>query len=679
MVDKKMVDKNTDLPSKEIRSFENTLRAMDGPALRRVLLAAVFCLSGSAPALAVDEPSGSLPTVAQAEPAQGAESASIADTNDEPSPSSHLTDQEVADIIYSALVASVAGGDYPLFAWRIYTDVADLSKDAAAAKFALDYARQAKNTEKALLSAYQWVALAPGESEPIESLVHTLMLSGLVDEAVVYFDKILRRMESEGRSRGDALKESLSILIEAENPDVAAQVLMRHIEKYDGRRDHWALLALGTMLQHFQRPQAAIGALEEARSIYLASLDAAPSAPSGRDDSKDASESASESASEVEAQGETEGAAEGETEGETQSAAQKGDQITVPLARLLHANGRSDEALSILEEFIERSPDNHGVRIIYGHTLFESGRRVESRAVFDDIVAKNPKNINARYALAILLLQSNQIDEAAEQFKFISEEGQTSEVYAALFYLARIAEIRGEFIEAISLYRRVRQGDNRFNAQMRVVDLLAEHRDVGLARNHLRTIRPRTWQDMLNIVQLESKILVNAELYEDALEVYDKAIDRFNGSTRLLYQRGVLAIEHLDRLDILERDMRAILKIDPNNVDALNTLGYSLANGTDRYEEAHELIARALKLDPDNQYILDSMGWTLYRMGQPENALEYLRRAMTKKPEAEIAAHLGEVLWALDRKDEARRVWEAALRMNPDDKSLLDALSRFDL
>ncbi len=695
-----VIDKKPDSISSEARSSRGGRRTTARLSFRGRLPAAILYLAGCSMSVAgvAAEPLRTLPMIAQSALSAPAESvrenASAADAKGA-SPIPQLSDQTVADIIYSVLVASVAGEDYPLYAWRIYMDVARLSNDPAAAKFAFDYARQAKDTEKSLQSVYRWSELSPEESEPSKALVHTLIMAERVDEAAVQLEKILQRFQGEGMPRGKSLKESLPILIEAESPDIASQVLMRHIEKYDGRRDHWALLALGTMLGHYQRPMEAIDALEQARAIYLASLDDESDRIAPEDDRQASSpdegialsaERSGAADEAITASADSNGAS---SEGTTASAERSGvpsegdsasaDQITVPLARLLHANGRSDDALSILEEFIERSPGRDDVRIIYGHTLFESGRRAESYAVFNDIVAKSPNNINARYALAILLLQSGQIDEAAEQFEFITVEGQTSEVYAALFYLARISEYRGDVDEAIDLYRRVRQGDNSFNAQVRVVELLAEHRDVGLARNHLRTIRPRSWQNMQDMIRVESRILVDAGLYEDALEVYNKAIGQFKGVSSLLYQRGILAIEYLDRLDIMEGDMRAILETEPDNVDALNTLGYSLADRTDRYEEAYELISRALRLAPDNHYILDSMGWVLYRMGQPERAVEYLRRALTKQPEAEIAAHLGEVLWSLNRKDEARNVLETALQTSPDDENLLDSLRRFGM
>ena len=135
----------------------------------------------------------------------------------------------------------------------------------------------------------------------------------------------------------------------------------------------------------------------------------------------------------------------------------------------------------------------------------------------------------------------------------------------------------------------------------------------------------------------------------------------------------------MDRLDIVERDLRDVLSREPNNADALNALGYTLADRTDRYDEALELIERAYELKPNDHYIVDSMGWIMYRLGRYDEALEHLRRAMELNPDPEIAAHLGEVLWVMGDREEAKRVWNAALEITPDDKRLLDVLKRFGL
>jgi tetratricopeptide (TPR) repeat protein len=134
--------------------------------------------------------------------------------------------------------------------------------------------------------------------------------------------------------------------------------------------------------------------------------------------------------------------------------------------------------------------------------------------------------------------------------------------------------------------------------------------------------------------------------------------------------------EKIGQLDVLEEDLRAILEREPENAQALNALGYTLADHTDRYEEAHELIERALALNPDDFYILDSMGWVLYRLGRLGEAIEYLKRAREIKDDPEVAAHLGEVLWVMGDKDAARDIWDSALKDTPDDQRLLDVIER---
>ncbi len=134
----------------------------------------------------------------------------------------------------------------------------------------------------------------------------------------------------------------------------------------------------------------------------------------------------------------------------------------------------------------------------------------------------------------------------------------------------------------------------------------------------------------------------------------------------------------MDKLDILEQDLRRIIAKDPEHSQALNALGYTLADRTDRYQEAYELIERALELNPDDFYILDSMGWVLYRLGRHEEAVRYLRRAMAIRPDSEVAAHLGEVLWVMGEKQAAKEIWDTALKTTPDDKRLLNVIERFN-
>lgn len=153
-------------------------------------------------------------------------------------------------------------------------------------------------------------------------------------------------------------------------------------------------------------------------------------------------------------------------------------------------------------------------------------------------------------------------------------------------------------------------------------------------------------------------------------------MEQWPDNADLLYARAMLAVS-MDQIAQLERDLRLILVGNPDHVDALNALGYTLADRTERFDAAQAFIERALQLRPDDPAILDSMGWVLYRKGQSERAEPYLRRALEQGFDAEIAAHLGEVLWSLGRRDEAKEVWQHALDEAPEDEYLLRVLSRF--
>ena len=138
-----------------------------------------------------------------------------------------------------------------------------------------------------------------------------------------------------------------------------------------------------------------------------------------------------------------------------------------------------------------------------------------------------------------------------------------------------------------------------------------------------------------------------------------------------------MAAEKVDRIDIVEANLRKLIKIRPDHAHTYNALGYTLADRNERVQEAHDLIQTALKLSPNDPFIMDSMGWVLYRMGRDEEGLDYLQRAYKMRPDAEIAAHLGEVLWALGRHDEARRVWGGALKEHPKNEALQKTVKRF--
>jgi len=180
----------------------------------------------------------------------------------------------------------------------------------------------------------------------------------------------------------------------------------------------------------------------------------------------------------------------------------------------------------------------------------------------------------------------------------------------------------------------------------------------------------------VRIYVAKGELLRLARRYEESMAVFNTALDIVPGNNDLLYARALVA-ERLGNIDQLEKDLRFILKTEPDNAHALNALGFTLADQTDRYEEAYEYLKRAIEIMPDDPAIIDSMGWVHYRLGNYDEAIRLLRKALARFDDSEIAAHLGEVLWVTGQQEEARGIWQKALKKSPDDPVLLKVMQRF--
>lgn len=243
--------------------------------------------------------------------------------------------------------------------------------------------------------------------------------------------------------------------------------------------------------------------------------------------------------------------------------------------------------------------------------------------------------------------------------------------------LGQLAEYLERHDEALAWYRGV-GGDARHRAQLRSAVVLEKAGREGEAVRLLRELQHSDEADgelVLDSYLLEADLHTRQGRHGHAVAALGRGLDIFEEDPRLLYGRA-LARERLDDIAGAEADLRLILAEDPENVAALNALGYTLADRTERYEEAYGYIERAYAQDPDNPAIIDSMGWVLYRLGRKEEALEYLNRAFDLYEDAEVAAHLGEVLWALGRHDDARAVWEQGKAIDPDSRPLRETLER---
>ncbi len=333
---------------------------------------------------------------------------------------------------------------------------------------------------------------------------------------------------------------------------------------------------------------------------------------------------------------------------------------TMQRARVLVAQGDLAQALEYLGRLTKKYPDTAAYRIFYARLLMEQERLPEAYEQFKAVSELQPENEDALFALGFIGLQLNKLDEAEANLLKLKKVGGRG--YEVNYYLGRLEEMRGDQQAARRWYSSIAQGEHYMNAQIRIVVLMAQEGDLAGARALIQDLKRQRPAQKLRLALVEGEILIEQGDYHEALAIYNEALKDVPENTDLLYARSMVA-DKLGDLAMLERDLRRILERDPNNAEALNALGYSLADKTTRYDEALVLISRALELRPNDHYILDSMGWVKFKLGEYDEAIKYLRRALDVKMDAEIAAHLGEVLWVTGDREGAKAVWRQALEM----------------
>ncbi len=333
------------------------------------------------------------------------------------------------------------------------------------------------------------------------------------------------------------------------------------------------------------------------------------------------------------------------------------------------------EALAFLEDYLKRYPKAGDARLNYARLLVTEKRQADARAQFEMLVAAAPKNPDLAMSVALLALQASDFDAAEKHLKGALAAGH-KEPDLIWLSLGQIAEERKQYDEALKWYSGVTSGERYMNAQARYAGVLVKQGKMDEARKYLQTITPRSDVQRIQLVQAEANLLREAQAYKDAYDLLGKSLEGAPDSVDLLYDQAMIA-EKLDRLDVLERNLRRVVELQPEHAHAYNALGYTLADRNQRLPEARQLIEKALELSPQDAYIIDSLGWVLYRMGQRAEAIKALRRAFDIRQDAEVGAHLGEVLWADGSRDEAQKIWADLLRNNPANDTLQSTIKRF--
>lgn len=344
-------------------------------------------------------------------------------------------------------------------------------------------------------------------------------------------------------------------------------------------------------------------------------------------------------------------------------------------AQLLFEAEGEDSAIKALRRALEVNPDSKRLRLQYARYLAENDLAASRREMVR-LAEMYPEDGDLLFSLALVNQELGREDEAARLFNRLVSRGQRTA--DAHFQLGRLADENQRYEDALDHYRQVSQGRNLLPAAARAAEILSERGDLSTARNLLNRLRAEHPEQRTDLFRLEADLQRRAGDLEAADQTLQVALSEKPGNIDLLYARALIRAEQED-MAAVERNLRAVLHQQPDNPAALNALGYTMLNLTDRYQEAYELIRRAWEQQPDDPAINDSLGWAYYRLGDYDSALKYLRQAFEGYPDPEVAAHLGEVLWVKGDRDKAMEVWQQALEDNPHDPVLQEALERFDI
>ena len=332
------------------------------------------------------------------------------------------------------------------------------------------------------------------------------------------------------------------------------------------------------------------------------------------------------------------------------------------------------EALQYLAGYLKDHPQARDVRLNYARLLVNDRNFDEARKQFELLLRDFPQNADVTMAVALLALQSKDYDAAENELKRALETDYRDPDTVRL-YLGQLNEERKRFDEALKWYGAVAPGEQYISAQVRYAGVLAKEGRLSDARKHLQEVNPQNNQQRVQLVQAEAQLLRDAKEYQEAFDLLGAALQKLPDTPDLLYDQA-MAAEKINRMDVLESNLRQLIKIRPDYAHAYNALGYTFADRNERLPEARSLIETALKLAPDDPFIMDSMGWVLYRLGQNKEGLDFLQRAFALRPDPEIAAHLGEVLWRDGQREQAQKIWAEMIKDHPANELLQNTVKR---
>lgn len=535
-----------------------------------------------------------------------------------PASRAHLPPQELSPkVLYQMLLAETAlQRDRLSLAVTTYLELARTTRDPRVSQRATEVALFARNPVAALEASRLWAAQDPDSDRARQTLSGLLVTEGKLSEARPYLEQMLAKAGPQTGALFMNLHNMLSR--QADKPAVADLVIQ------------------------LAKPYPKVP--EAAYAVALANLDASRN---------DQALSAVRTAADLKP---------------------GWDAAALLHGQILQASKGGQAAREFYQAFLDKHPKAQEVRLIYARMLVDDKQFNAAREQFQAILKGAPDNPDLTLAVGLLSMQLQDYAAAQTYLEKVLALGYR-EPDTVRFYLGQLHEEQKDWTGAQKWYGQVEGGEQYVPSRMRIAVAMAHQNRLQEGRDLLHSLPADNNEQRVVLAQAEAQLLSDAHDFQGAWDVLSEGLKKVSDAPDLLYDRAMVA-EKMGRIDLLESDLRQVIRIKPDHAHAYNALGYTLADRTERYAEALELIQKAVALAPGDPFIMDSLGWVQYRLGRLKDAEHNLKDAYDRQPDPEIAAHLGQVLWAQGNRDAATRLWQASYKANPDSEVLKSALEQ---
>jgi Flp pilus assembly protein TadD len=356
----------------------------------------------------------------------------------------------------------------------------------------------------------------------------------------------------------------------------------------------------------------------------------------------------------------------------------------LPAALMLSQLGPDarSEGIASVEKYVQQNPKSRDARLALAQLYLASDRLDDAQKQFEVMHSNDSSDLTPLMALALIKIQQKNFAEAQTyltQYAQQAEKTPGADAGQAYIYLAQLSLEQKNEAAASDWLNKISPASQQYMAaQITRAQLLAKQGKTDEARQLLANLQTSDPRDVALIARTDAAILFDAKRYSQAEERLQQATANFPDDPDLTYDYA-MAAEKTGHYDVMEAQLRKLIQTQPDNPQAYNALGYSLADRNQRLPEADKLVEKASSLAPNDAFIMDSVGWVKYRMGDTADAIKLLRKAYSLQPNAEIGAHLGEVLWKAGEQEQARAAFREARKLEPDNETLVKTLQRLQV